>query len=164
MDKTDRLILDHLVDDARASIKNVAEKVGLSPPSVHQRLRKMEAAGIVRYAALVEPRAAGAPLVAFIAFGIGPGTTDMSPVDQALREEPAVLEAHEVAGEDCYLLKVRTDSPEGLADVLRRLREIDEQAQTRSTIVLRTVFERPLRPAREGDLETRDKQGSADRF
>ncbi|HEY2983338.1 MAG TPA: Lrp/AsnC ligand binding domain-containing protein, partial [Jatrophihabitantaceae bacterium] len=64
----------------------------------------------------------------------------------ALRAEPCVLEAHEIAGEDCYWVKLRVASTTALADTLDRIRAIPTVAGTSTTIVLRTLFERPLAP------------------
>lgn len=65
-------------------------------------------------------------------------------VNEALARKACVLEAHEVAGEDCYRLKLRVAGTDGLAEALDRLRAIPAVAGTNTTIVLRTVFERPL--------------------
>ncbi|MGH7693193.1 MAG: Lrp/AsnC ligand binding domain-containing protein, partial [Candidatus Dormibacteria bacterium] len=61
-----------------------------------------------------------------------------------LAREPQVLELHEVAGDDCYLAKVRVESPAQLAALLARLREGHPGLSSRSSVVLRSVFERPL--------------------
>jgi Lrp/AsnC family leucine-responsive transcriptional regulator len=62
---------------------------------------------------------------------------------QALETNPSVIEAHHVAGEDCYILKVAAPSLEALERILRSLKEPGLAAGTRTTIVLSSVFEKP---------------------
>jgi Lrp/AsnC family leucine-responsive transcriptional regulator len=145
LDSIDRRLVEALAADGRATVTSLAELVGLSGPSVHERLRKLEAAGAIRgYAALLDPEAVGAEVAAFVALNLGPGLADKPRVDAALTAEPTVLEAHEVAGEDCYLLKLRVGSPQELSAAVARLRQIGPTVTTRTTVVLRTVLERPL--------------------
>ena len=145
LDSIDRRLVEALAADGRATVTSLAERVGLSGPSVHERLRKLEAAGAIRgYAALLDPEAVGAEVAAFVALNLGPGLADKPRVDAALAAEPTVLEAHEVAGEDCYLLKLRVGSPQELSAAVARLRQIGPTVTTRTTVVLRTVLERPL--------------------
>jgi Lrp/AsnC family leucine-responsive transcriptional regulator len=145
IDEIDRQILAALARDGRATVKWLADLVGLSAASVHERLRKLEAARVVcGYAALVDPESVGRSVAAFIAFSFGPGVSDREAIDVALAAEPSILEVHEVAGEDCYLLKLRVGSPQELSVAIGRLRQISPTVTTRTTVVLRTVLERPL--------------------
>jgi Lrp/AsnC family transcriptional regulator, leucine-responsive regulatory protein len=145
LDAIDRRLLAALAANGRATATSLAELVGLSGPAVHDRLRKLESAGVIRgYAAEVDPVSVGAGTAAFVSLGLGPGVPDKAGIDAALAREPDVLEAHEVAGEDCYLLKVRVASPQALSALLTRLRHVGPATTTRTTVVLRTVFERAL--------------------
>ncbi|HYY81839.1 MAG TPA: Lrp/AsnC family transcriptional regulator [Actinomycetes bacterium] len=145
LDSIDRRLVEALAGNGRATVTSLAELVGLSGPSVHERLRKLEAAGAIRgYAALADPETVGAGVAAFVALNLGPGLADKARIDAALAAEPCVLEAHEVAGEDCYLLKLRVGSPAELSDAVARLRRLSPTVTTRTTVVLRTVLERPL--------------------
>lgn len=145
LDNVDRRLVEALAADGRATVTSLAQLVGLSGPSVHERLRKLEAAGAIRgYAALVDPDAVGAGVAAFVALNLGPGLADKQRIDVALAHEPSVLEAHEVAGEDCYLVKLRVGSPQELSAAVGRLRMLSPTVTTRTTVVLRTVLERPL--------------------
>lgn len=154
LDAIDRRLLGALAANGRATATSLAQLVGLSGPAVHDRLRKLEAAGVIRgYAAQLDPVAVGAGTAAFVSMGLGPGVPDKVGIDEALAREPDVLEAHEVAGEDCYLLKVRVASPQALSALLTRLRHIGPTTSTRTTVVLRTVFERPLRSPVPADAE-----------
>src|SRR6266545_2431392 len=141
LDNVDRRLVEALAADGRATVTSLAQLVGLSGPSVHERLRKLEAAGAIRgYAALVDPDAVGAG----VALNLGPGLADKERIDVALAREPRVLEVHEVAGEDCYLVKLRVGSPLELSAAVARLRMLSPTVTTRTTVVLRTVLERPL--------------------
>jgi Lrp/AsnC family leucine-responsive transcriptional regulator len=65
------------------------------------------------------------------------------PIVARICEEPGVLEFHRIAGEDCYLIKIRTSTSKELEQVLRRVRAIRGVARTRTTIVLSTEHEQP---------------------
>ena len=116
--------------------------MGLAPSAVLERIRKLEARGTIRgYAALVDPKALGQGMLAFVAVRSeeGPSNDDVA---QTLAALPEVLEVHHVAGEDCYLVKVRVKDPEHLGTLLRtRIGRIPAVKSTRTTIVLETVKE-----------------------
>jgi Lrp/AsnC family transcriptional regulator, leucine-responsive regulatory protein len=159
LDAIDRRLLAALAANGRATATSLAELVGLSGPAVHDRLRKLEATGVIRgYAVQLDPVAVGAGTAAFVSLGLGPGVPDKAGIDAALAREPDVLEAHEVAGEDCYLLKVRVASPQALSALLTRLRHIGPSTTTRTTVVLRTVLERALLAPASADPRGRADQ------
>lgn len=145
MDDIDRALLRGLVRDGRSTYAALGEQVGLSAPSVHDRVHKLEAAGtILGYAAQVAPAAVAADTAALIALRTHGNAKERLRLESDLSREPAVLELHEVAGDDCYLAKVRVHSTAELAALLARLREAHPGLNTRSSVVLRSVFERPL--------------------
>lgn len=145
LDDCDRRLVTALASDGRATVASLAKLVGLSGPSVHERLRKLEVTGAIRgYAALIDPEAVGADTAAFVAMNMGPGVHDKVAIDAVLAAEPSVLEVHEIAGEDCFLVKMRVKSPKDLSAAVARLRQIGPGVTTRTTVVLRTAFERPL--------------------
>lgn len=145
LDDVDLEIVRALASEGRITVTSLAQRVGLSGPSVHERLRRLESAGVIRgYAAVIDPQTVGAGVAAFVAMNLGPGLPERANVDAALASDPSVLEVHEVAGEDCLLLKLRVGSPEDLSATVTRLRQISPQVSTRTTVVLRTVLERPL--------------------
>lgn len=147
IDETDATILDLLQENARISQADVARVVGLAPSAVLERIRKLEARGIIRgYTALVDPHALGQSMLAFIAVRSEGGPGDDS-VANALSTCPEVLELHHVAGDDCYLLKVRARDAEHIGELLRhRFGRIPGVKSTRTTIVLETVKETPRLP------------------
>ena len=127
----------------------IARVVGLAPSAVLERIRKLEARGVIKgYAALVDPHALEQAMLAFIAVRSEQAPGDDS-VSQALAQCPEVLELHHVAGDDCYLLKVRARDAEHIGQLLRhRFGRIPGVRSTRTTIVLETVKETPRLPVR----------------
>ncbi len=141
MDATDRAIVAALQRDARATFIDVGRAVGLAPSSVHERVRKLERAGVVRgYRAEIDPEAMGLFVTALVSvMPLDPKQPDDLP--DRVREFQEVEDCHSVAGDENYVLKVRTRTTADLEDFLRRLREKAE-VHTRTTIVLSTAFER----------------------
>lgn len=142
IDDVDSKILGILQVDGRTSHAELARQVGLAPSAVHERVKKLEERGIVRgYHARLDPVALDRKLLAFV-FLKAEEAGDSSEVAEALARVPEVLELHHVAGEDCYLAKVRTTDTESLGRLIReRFRAIPQVHSTRSTIVLETVKE-----------------------
>ena len=146
-DPLDLRILEILQTNARETQAEIARDVGLAPSAVLERVRKLEARGVIRgYSALVDPKALALPLLAFVAVRSDEAGTD-DRVAQLLAELPEVLEVHHVAGDDCYLVKVRARDAEQLGVLLRtRFARIPGVRSTRTTIVLETVKETPRLP------------------
>jgi Lrp/AsnC family leucine-responsive transcriptional regulator len=146
LDRRDLAILGVLQRDARATYADVGKQVGLSPSSVHQRVRKLEQSGVIRgYRATVDPEALGLQVTALVsAMPLDPKQADDLP--ERVQELPEVEACYSVAGEANYVLKVRTSTTVALEDLLRTIRE-KAGVQTRTTIVLSTPFEdRPTSP------------------
>jgi Lrp/AsnC family transcriptional regulator, leucine-responsive regulatory protein len=143
-DDTDSEILNILQDNARIAQSEVARAVGLAPSAVLERIRKLEARGVIRgYTALLDPHALELPMLAFVAVKSeeAPGEDTVA---RTLAQCPEVLEVHHVAGDDCYLLKVRARDAEHVGHLLRhRFGRIPGVRSTRTTIVLETVKETP---------------------
>ena len=142
LDDVDGRILSFLQENARETQADIARAVGLAPSAVLERIRKLETRGVIRgYTALLDPKAMGLGMLAFVSVRSeeGPGE---STVAQQLADCAEVLEVHHVAGEDCYLVKVRTKDAEHLGAFLRtRIGRIPGVRSTRTTIVLETVKE-----------------------
>src|ERR687891_183698 len=115
-------------------------------PAVHDRVRKLEAAGVISaYAAVLDPVALDRSHVAFVMVTLADGSEFAidEPIVARICEEPDVLEFHRIAGQDCYLVKVRTATNKDLEQLLRRIRTIRGVARTRTTIVLSTELQHP---------------------
>jgi Lrp/AsnC family leucine-responsive transcriptional regulator len=146
-DDIDCQILELLQDNARINNAEIARQVGMAPSAVLERLRKLEKKGILRgYETRLEPHAAGLGLLAFVMVKTNEKACDES-AGLALARFPEVLEVHHVAGEDCYLLKVRTPNPEALGRLLReKFGGLGTVTSTRSTIVLESIKEETRLP------------------
>lgn len=154
IDGIDTDIATILQENARTSNAEIARQVGLAPSAVFERIRKLEERGVLRgFRADVDPHAAGLPLLAFVfvrsnerAGGVGTA--------EKLSRISEVLEVHHVAGEDCFLVKVRAADTEDLGRLLReKFGTISTVTSTRTTIVLETVKESTVLPlgAAEGE-------------
>ena len=141
IDKTSVEIIGILQDNARTPNAEIARRVGLTTSAVQDRIKKMEARGILRgFTALVEPSALGLTLTAFIGVRISPH--NLAPlVGPALAATPGVEEVFRLAGEECFLVKVRCQHTAGLETVLERIISIDGVVATRTTIALGAVAE-----------------------
>lgn len=144
MEDIDRRIIDLLGRDGRMSYTDLGKATGLSTSAVHQRVRRLEARGVIRgYAAVVDAAAVGLPLTAFISIRpIDPSAPDDAP--ERLSDLPEIEACHSVAGEESYILKARVRAPADLETLLARIRA-EAGVSTRTTVVLSTPFEqRPL--------------------
>ncbi len=138
-------ILNIIQKDARISNAEIARQVGLAPSAVLERVRKLEERGVIQgYAAEIDAAQVGLGLTAFVFVR----TSDRcGGTDTVLAKIPEVLEVHDVAGEDCYLLKVRAKNTEELGKLLReKLGMLPEVLSTRTTVVLQTVKETTALP------------------
>lgn len=145
MDEIDSEIVRTLARSGRSTWASLGERVGLSAPAVHERVHKLEASGTIRgYSATVDPDQVNRGTAALIFIRTDGNARERGQLEMDLAREPVVLELHEVAGDDCYLAKVRVESTAELAALLSRLRERHPGLSSRSSVVLRSVFERPL--------------------
>jgi Lrp/AsnC family leucine-responsive transcriptional regulator len=139
LDAVDRAILALLQENARIPHAEIARRVGMAASAVVERIRKLEERGVIRgYGTDLDPRAVDLGLLAFVFVR----TTDRGCPDTAerLAAVPGVLEVHDVAGEDCYLVKVRASDPEDLYERLRTtFSGVPAVLSTRTTIVLKTL-------------------------
>lgn len=157
LDATDLAILELLQANARVSNADIARKLDMAPSAILDRIRKLEQRGVIEgYTTRIDASAVGLGLTAFILVRteerVGSGA-----IGQALARIPEVQELHHVAGEDCYLVKVRVADTEGLSRLLReRFGRLKGVRNTRSTIVLSTVKETAALPLPEPEGAARD--------
>ena len=149
MDQVDRLLLDALRANARATYAELARIVGLSAPATHERVGKLEAAGVITgYHAAVAPEALGYAMNALIGIFLT-DDADMDELTASLTALPVVEDCWFVAGEETFVIKVRVPDVAGLEETIRKLNSTPGIARTRTTVVLSTKFEgRP--PAADG--------------
>ena len=142
IDSIDYHILTFLRDDARMSNAEIARKIGMAPSAILERIRKLESRGIiVGYRARINPAALGLSFLCYIRIKAEEAVDSME-VGEKLAGFPEVQEVHYTAGEDGYLLKVRTASAEELGKFLRdKVGSISQITSTQTTVVLTTVKE-----------------------
>lgn len=145
MDSIDRQLLEALRKDGRASYAELARYVGLSSSAVHERVGKLEAAGVIQsYRAMVKASALGLGVTALIGIEPSESSPDETVVD-GLRSIPEIEACWGVAGTEAFVITVRVPTVDALNQLLGRLRAIDGVARTRTTVVLSTWFEgRPV--------------------
>jgi len=150
IDDIDAQILAILEEDGRTPAARISEKVGLSRPAVAERISKLEAAGVILgVTAVVDPARRGLDVTAFVsARASDEPTGKRRKALEAFVRRDEVEEAHKVAGEDCYLFKVRTSSIETLNDLVTTLASDPLNLSTRTTIVMDTYCEKSGRVAR----------------
>jgi Lrp/AsnC family leucine-responsive transcriptional regulator len=147
LDEIDQQILTLLQDDARLSNAAIAEQVGLTASTIFERIKKLEKRGVIKkYVAIVDPAQVGSPITAFVRLVVG-STTEGNYIDtkrqltDICQVEPEIVECHTVAGEDCYILKVRVATPQRLESLIERIRCHTLVMRTTSNIVLSTFKE-----------------------
>ena len=152
MDETDLRIVTLLQENARTSNAEIARQLGMAPSAILERVRKLEERGVIMgYAARVNPEAVGLGLTAFV-FVRASERAGAVNTSRRLAEFREVQEVHHVAGEDCFLTKLRVAGTRELGELLReRFGAIDTIRSTRSTIVMDTVKETTaIHPPRTG--------------
>lgn len=142
LDEIDRQLLDALQTDSKRSLKEIGIEVGLSAPSVMERVRKLEHAGIIKgYHALLDARKVGLDIAAFIGVAIS-NPSHLSAFEEWVESIPQVLECHHVTGGHTLLLKVKTRNTKDLEQLISRIRSMEGVAGTETMVVLSTHTER----------------------
>lgn len=143
LDELDLRIVDLLLRDARTPAAQIAEQIGLSRPAVADRLDKLERQGVIRgTTAVVDPNALGRTITAFVFARGATLSTNGWRKFRELMQRDEVLEVHAVAGEDCFLLKVRAESIGALNTLVQHLSAAPVSFATRTTIVMETHCEK----------------------
>jgi Lrp/AsnC family transcriptional regulator, leucine-responsive regulatory protein len=146
VDNIDRVLIEALRRDARASWAELGRLVGLSGPSVTERVSRLEAAGVITgYHAAVDPVALGRTVAALVGVYLS-DTSDQDAVGVALARLEEIEDCWFVAGDESFLVKVRVADVAGLEHTLSRLRKIRGVARTRTTVVLSTKWEARVSP------------------
>ena len=143
LDSHDLKLVELLLRDGRTPAAQLAEQIGLSRPAVADRIAKLEQNGVIRgTTVVVDPVAMGRGVTAFVS-ARGPSQTPKAQsVFKELMRDEQVLEVHTVAGDDCYLIKVRTDSIRSLNTLVNRLTAAPLSLSTKTTIVMQTHCEK----------------------
>jgi Lrp/AsnC family leucine-responsive transcriptional regulator len=138
----DARILEVLQRDGRRPYADLGADVGMSGPSAHERVKKLESRGVITgYAAVVDPRAIGYDILAFSWITQAPGTVAHD-LTESLAAIPEIEECHHITGEADYLVKVRARDTRDLERVLRLVQSTQDVFQTETDVVFSSGFER----------------------
>jgi Lrp/AsnC family transcriptional regulator, leucine-responsive regulatory protein len=142
LDGIDVRILDALVANARISVADLARAVGLSSPSVSERMKRLEEAGVIEgYTVRINPQALGLPLAAWLRIRPIPG--EMKRVAEILRGLPAIVECDRITGDDCFIARAHVRS---VADLESLIDAIIPYAMTNTSIIQSSPVPRRLPP------------------
>lgn len=131
LDELDVRILEALVANARISTAKLARLVGMSSPSVAERIKRLEEAGVITgYRATISPAAIGLPLSIWLRIRPVPGALET--VAEIIRSIPEIVECDRVTGEDCFLARAHLKS---VADMERVIDLIIPYAMTNTSII-----------------------------
>jgi len=149
LDAKDRKILSLVQRDGKLPQAEIAKRVGLSAAAVNERLKKLEQAGVIRrYVAIVDPKAVGSALTAFVEVFIEHPRHEPRFIEQILKLDE-VQECHHITGEFSLLIKLRVHDIDALQNLLlERLNALEGVRQTRTVMVLSTLKDEPYVPIR----------------
>jgi Lrp/AsnC family leucine-responsive transcriptional regulator len=143
LDDIDRRILELLQADCKVALARVGEQVGLSAPSIVERVRKLENEGFIEgYHARLNARRLGLDVIAFISVWTAHPQV-IKDFPSRLSEFDDVLECHHVTGDPSLLLKIKTRNTQSLERLISALRSLDGVERTETNVVLSTLVERP---------------------
>lgn len=141
LDETDVTILNHLQKNGRAQRNKLAEIVGLSVPSVSERMKKLEEKNlIVSYHALLNDKHFHFDVMAFIFVEVD-GANNYNLFVEHATAESEILECHSITGEGSHILKIRTENTVTFEKLLARIQSWGEVRRTRSNVVLSSFKE-----------------------
>jgi len=144
MDATDRKLLALLADNAETAYRDLGDRLGLSAPSVFERVKKLRAQGVIKQNTItIDGEAIGRPLLAFV--HVNTEGWGKSPELMAIQDDPRIEEIHAVTGDTCLVIKVRCESTKALEQLLKRIYDVPGVQGTRSYIALNTYLERNAR-------------------
>jgi Lrp/AsnC family transcriptional regulator, leucine-responsive regulatory protein len=142
LDDIDRRLLAALADDARQAVSELARQIGLSSPATAERLRRLEAQGVIeRFTVQIDPRALGYTLQAIVRVKPLPGQLHL--VEEVIRRIPEFVECDKVTGDDCFICRLYLRSIDQLDEILSK---VTERAETSTAIVKSTPVPHRLPP------------------
>lgn len=135
LDAVDRAIIDLLVEDARRTVRDIADRVGLSAAPVQRRVHRLEQRGVITgYTAVINQHDVAA-LEAFSELQFA-GRVEIDAIFDSLTAHPEVVAVYTTAGESDALVHLRVDDVAHLQQVINRLRKGGEVVGTRTRVVL----------------------------
>jgi len=141
LDLIDLKILFILQNDGRRRLADIADEVDLSAPAVMERVKKLEAGGVIRgYHALLDGKKVGKDITAFIGVSVG-NQRDIDKFAAQMMRYPDVLECHHVTGDESFILKVKSANTGALEKLLGDIRSVEGVTRTVTKVVLSTAKE-----------------------
>ena len=137
LDELNARLLRELTDDPRLRTTELARRLGVSAPTVRERVTRLEEAGVIRgYRVEIDPAALGLPVAAWVRLRPGPG--QVLRIAELARRTPEVVECHRISGEDCFLMRVQVRAIDALEELLDRF---GVHGQTNSSFIVSTPVE-----------------------
>ena len=134
LDELNIRILEELSADPRLRTTELARRLGVSTPTVRERVTRLEESGVIRgYRLEIDPAALGRPVAAWVRLQPGPG--QVSRIAELAQNTPEVVECHRISGEDCFLLRIQIPSIDRLEELLDRF---GPYGRTNSSFVVST--------------------------
>ena len=141
LDHIDLKILSILQANGRRPLAEIAKEVELSSPAVMERVKKLEAGGVITtYQAVLDGKKLGKDITAFIGVSVG-HQRDMEKFWMQMVQRDEVLECHHVTGEESFILKVKTANTASLEKLLGEIRSVEGVTRTVTRVVLSTAKE-----------------------
>jgi Lrp/AsnC family leucine-responsive transcriptional regulator len=140
LDELNIRILEELGAEPRLRTAELARRLGVSTPTVRERVTRLEESGVIRgYRLDIDPAALGRPVAAWVRLQPGPG--QVTRIAEMARGTPEVVECHRISGEDCFLMRVQVAAIDKLEALLDRFAPY---GRTNSSFVVSTPV--PPRP------------------
>jgi len=140
VDAVDRKLLEALIENSRTSNAELARLVGLSPPSVAERVKRLEEAGVIEgYTTTINPKALGLPIAAWLRVRPIPG--ELRRVAQILRDLPEIVECDRITGDDCFIARAHVRS---VGDLEMLIDQLISYAMTNTSIIQSSPVERRM--------------------
>jgi len=159
LDDVDRHILSVLQENCKLPLVKIGERVGLSAPSVAERIDKLEKNGVIRgYTAILDARKLGKDITAFIGVFIDHPKL-IGKFEREIDHLEDVQECHHVTGQHTLLLKVKVDKTSGLEELIRKIRSIEGVSRTETSVVLSTYTEGMWLDLKEKKEEVEPEKG-----
>ena len=159
LDDVDRHILSVLQENCKLPLVKIGERVGLSAPSVAERIDKLEKNGVIRgYTAILDARKLGKDITAFIGVFIDHPKL-IGKFEREIDHLEDVQECHHVTGQHTLLLKVKVDNTSGLEELIRKIRSIEGVSRTETSVVLSTHTEGVWLDLKEKEEEVELEKG-----
>lgn len=142
LDDIDMKILHLLQHDGRMAHSAIGKVVGLTGPSVHARIQRLEETGVIQgYSILIDPKSLGQGMLAYIRIQTTVTEDVFAVFEDYVRDNPLILECHDMAGEDSYFLKVRVKDTQELQALIAEIRRYLPGSRTITSIAMLTIKE-----------------------